>query len=109
MERFGRIVFIMLTTVVCCMSAQAAKFKGYRKGASEETMTLKESLDRFEETPKDFLILLQRHSGFYLFPKKPEYSSQVREFLNSRMKSKKTIQLQIIPTTSQILNLSDLE
>lgn len=93
--------------ILFSMNALASKFKGYGRTPSAESKTLTESVDRFEETQTDFLILLSHHAALYRFPKTNEYASQVREFLKQRMKSKQPVVVSIDPTTAQILYIED--
>lgn len=99
-------LIIFLISLFCGSGAYAgAKFKGYSRTPNAQTEILREPLERFEESSKNFLILVKGHAAFYTFPKKESYNDQVREFLQSSLKSKKSITLEVDPTTSQIHEL----
>lgn len=85
----------------------ASSFKGYRRQPTAELTTNTGTINRFIETEKDFLILISGYAAFYRFPKTVSYADQVRGYLNSRMKTKKTVVFEIDPRTAEIINLSD--
>jgi hypothetical protein len=99
--------YIGILLLFVSVNAFASKFKGYGRAPTAESMRLNESVESFEETPTDFLILFSRHAAFYSFPKSNDYVTQVREFLRQRMKTKQPIAIMIDPKTAKILTMED--
>lgn len=100
-------ILLFAVLMVSSNQALATKFKGYGGNQSTKIMSLTESVDRFVETEKEFLILLSRHAAFYLFPKRAENSSEVRSYLKKLVKSKKRITVEIDPVSTEIKYLKD--
>ncbi len=95
-------VLIFVLSMVSIQQASATKFKGFTGNYKTKSITLNESVERVVETEKEFLILLSRHAAFYRFPKTPEYSLDVRTYLNKLIKSKKRINFEIDPVSTEI-------
>lgn len=105
MKKKNILIFLLLS--LGAAAAQASKFKGYSRVPSSEIMVLKEVVERFVETKTDFLILLQHHPAFYRFPKKTLSTEEIADFLQSRIKSQKPVQVEIDPVTAEIYYLGD--
>ena len=95
-------VLLFIISMFSIQQALATKFKGYSGNYKTKSLTLNESVERFVETEKEFLILLSRHAAFYRFPKTAEYSMDVRTYLNKLIKSKKRINFEIDPVSTEI-------
>lgn len=89
------------------MTANAASFKGYKKQPASSVLKYTESVERFSENQKDFLILISRHAALYRFPKSVGHADQVRDYLNKSIKSKTPVIFEVDPTSTEILNISD--
>ena len=103
-----KLSMFLLGILLCFdMTANASSFKGYKRQPASEIIKYTETVDRFNETQTEFLILISRHAAFYRFPKNSEYADQVRDFLNSRMRRKSAVVFEVDATTAEILSLSD--
>jgi formiminotetrahydrofolate cyclodeaminase len=104
---------VFLVGFVCLMvfslKIQASSFKGYEKDPSGEILVMNEAVDEFHETEKDFLIAFSRHSAFYRFPKVPDSSTQIRNFLNKCMKLKASVVVHVDAVTAKVMSIEDPE
>ena len=99
--------YFLVIALTCFLNvAQASSFQGYKKQTQEQTMVFVEQVDRFIETPSDFLILLSHHAAFYRFPK-TEYAADIRDFLTSRKNAHRMIKVTFDPTSTEILLIED--
>lgn len=85
---------------------QAATYKGFEKSGATETLTMKESIERFIETDNNFLILLQNNPAFYKYPKN-DNEKEFRHFLEQRIRQKKKLKWIIKARGTEIYELSD--
>ncbi len=100
-------VFLLTAVLVFSNQALATKFKGATAHQATKAIILTESVDRFVETEKEFLILLSRHAAFYRFPKTAESTTEVRLYLKKLIKSKKIIVFEIDPVSTEIRFIKD--
>ncbi len=104
---------VFLIGLICFMvfnlKSEASSFKGYEKSPDGEILVMNETIDEFQETEKDFLILLSRHAALYRFPKVQDSSRQVRIFLNKCIKLKATLIVHIDAVTARIMSIEDPE
>ncbi len=103
-----KMMLLFLAIISSSKQASATRYKGYSGNYKIPSMTLTESVSRFVETEKEFLILLSRHAAFYRFPKKQETSSDVRSYLKKLVKSKERIQVEMDPISTEIKVLSSV-
>ena len=89
--------------------SQAAKYTGYEKANGSDTLNFEEPIERFIETKSSFLVLFEHHPAFYLFPKNTQYTGDVREFLNKRMKDQSKLSVRFDPRTVKIYSIEDLK
>jgi len=102
-------IYLITILVFSFLNAGASSFKGHNKASTAQTLTYTESVRRFIENKNQFLIAISNHAAFYEFPKNPEHSSQFRDFLNSRIKTKKKLVFEVDPETAKIFIVRDTE
>jgi hypothetical protein len=89
--------------------SQAAKYSGYEKANGSDALSFEEPIERYIETKTNFLVLFEHHPAFYLFPKNTQYTGDVREFLNKRIKNQSKISVHFDPRTIKIYSIEDLK
>lgn len=97
----------VLIGIILTTTAYASSFKGYKKSSSGDSLKYTASIQRILETDQDFHILISGYAAFYRFPKTVSYADQVRGYLNTRMKNKKKVVIEIDPRTAEIIFISD--
>lgn len=103
MKRF----FMLLSAgILLSSSAFAASFQG-AKAEAKDLRVFTESVQRFTETDKAFLVLFSGNSAFYSFAKNKDTSTQFKNFLNDRIKSKKAVRVEVNAVTAQIVSIGD--
>ncbi len=103
-----KMMLLFVVIIASSKQASATKFKGYSGNYKTPSMTLTESVNRFVETEKEFLILLSRHAAFYRFPKKQETSADVRSYLKKLVKNKERINVEMDPISTEIKFLTSV-
>ncbi len=102
-------IFVLIVIILgCSKHATAAQFKGYEVKSSS-TAEFNESVVRFIESQKEFLILFSKHSAFYRFPKKQSIDIQIRDFLEARSKTAVKVRVKYNPMTAEIQKIEDLK
>ena len=102
-------VFFLGSAMVFSLQSQAAKYTGYRKTNGSDSLSFEEPIERFIETKSNFLVLFEHHPAFYLFPKNTQYTGDVRDFLNKRIKDQSKITVRFDPRTVKIYSIEDLK
>lgn len=97
-----------LFTLICLLATQvwSATFKGYQKPKDALTLVLKDSVWKFDESDRNFLVLLKHHDSFYRFPKQKETASLVRSFLQKSIKDASILSFTIDPIKAQIYEIT---
>lgn len=108
MIKVGKVFLILF---FCFMffspKTQASSFKGYEKDPNGEILGLNEAIDEFHETEKEFFIAFSRHSAFYRFPKIPDSSTQIRNFLDKCVRLKASLVVRVDAVTAKIMSIED--
>jgi hypothetical protein len=81
---------------------------GFKRSPTQTLLEMQTSIERYRFfNDKEMLILFAGHPSFYKFPIDSMQPSELKEYLDSRIKAATILNVKVDPISRQILSIED--